>query len=247
MDSNSKEEAFRMLLYLADELGRTPSRKEFSDEYGVQCSHKIWRNWKHWSKFVTEAGLDTASIKVRQEAFSDTELFEMAHGLAEKLGRVPTRKDFLALDGMFTGQALSQRFGPWSNFLKAAGLKQPKCSNAYLIRQAKMLTEKLGRTPSAKDFDEYVPAVKARECIKRFGSWTNYLAAAGMRRRKYSKSELIRQLQEMAQEFGRVPTSTEFNNNRKSASTMSCVRQFGSWNRFLVAAGLPVIYNRKVS
>ncbi len=247
MDSSDKDEALKMLLDLAGELGRAPSRKDFADKYGVQCCNKIWRNWNHWPEFVTEAGLDAASIKHCRAMFSDAELFKMVNDLAEKLGRVPSRKDFLALDGMFSGQALNQRFGPWCNFLKAAGLKQTKCTDAYLIRQAKMLTDKLGRTPSPKDFDENVPAAKARECVKRFGSWKNYLAAAGLRRRKYTKAELIRQLQEMTQELGRVPTSTEFNVSRKSASTMSCVRQFGSWNHFLEAAGLPVIYNKRVS
>lgn len=247
MDDSDRNEAMKMLLDLANELGRTPSRNDFADKYGAKRCIGIWRNWDHWSDFVIEAGLDTVSIKHCRAMFSDTELFKKVNDLAEQLGRVPSRKDFLALDGMFSGQALNRRFGPWKNFLKAAGLKQQRCTDAYLIRQAILLTEKLGRTPSAKDFNENVPGVNARECIRRFGSWANYLAAAGMRRRKYSKGELIRQLQEMTQELGRVPTSTEFNISRKSASTMSCVRQFGSWNHFLEAAGLPVIHSKKVS
>lgn len=102
-----------------------------------------------------------------------------------------------------------------------------------LIKILQKKAKELGRSPKQKE-------VKQSETIKRvFGSFNKGLEAAGLTTRKksdqiYTKEELIAILQQKSKELGRVPKQKEV----KQCGTI--VRQFGSFNNGLEAAGLVV-------
>lgn len=58
-----------------------------------------------------------------------------------------------------------------------------------------------------------------------------------MNPRSYSRSELIEDLQRVADELGRAPTKTEYN-ERGTASSTTVRRHLGGWAAGLDAAGL---------
>jgi hypothetical protein len=57
-------------------------------------------------------------------------------------------------------------------------------------------------------------------------------------RKRYTKAELIKQVQGYAAELGRTPTSPEFEANNNTASAITVAKYFGGWVEFLEAAGL---------
>lgn len=78
--------------------------------------------------------------------------------------------------------------------------------------------------------------------VKRFGGWRKALSCAGFDPSKaqllYQDSDLLDELKRVAQQLGRTPSSTEFNeHSQMSASTVS-QRFGGSWATACRAAGL---------
>lgn len=111
--------------------------------------------------------------------------------------------------------------------------KKKKPTNEELIKLVQKETGKLGRTPLVREF-EYASLARSR-----FGSWSNFLAAAGLelseysvRGKKISYEELIDLVQEQAAELGRVPQLDEFEYGRLAKN------RYGSWKNFLVHADL---------
>ena len=110
-----------------------------------------------------------------------------------------------------------------------------------LIGQLLMLAEELGRAPTAKEFKEDSRTANVGTVTKLFGSWNEFLEAAGLEinlKIGYTKQELIEQLLMLTEELGKAPTSIEFNSDSRMANVSTVKRLFGSWNKFVEVARL---------
>ena len=58
------------------------------------------------------------------------------------------------------------------------------------------------------------------------------------RMKRITEEELIRQVQQLAEDLGRAPTAVQFNECRYVSSANAAKSRFGSWSKFLIAAGL---------
>ena len=119
-----------------------------------------------------------------------------------------------------------------------------------LIVQVQMLAKELGRTPTRKEFDQDPRTASSGAAINKFGSWNKFLEAAGLKvnvkhSTNLTKDELIVQVQMLAKELGRTPTRKEFDQDPRTASSGAAINKFGSWNKFLEAAGLKVNNKRQ--
>ena len=122
------------------------------------------------------------------------------------------------------------RFGP-----------KPTYTDEDLFEQARMLARELGRTPKKLEFDIDDRTASSKLCEDRFGSWKQFIILAGLSPRKptgFTDEEIIGQLLSLARDLGRLPTSMEFKNSKKTTSLTTCYKHFGSWEGFLEAAGL---------
>ncbi|MBC6300291.1 homing endonuclease associated repeat-containing protein [Listeria booriae] len=106
--------------------------------------------------------------------------------------------------------------------------KMNKYTNEYLIEEVQRLAKRIGRTPRAKDFKHYNTA------SSRFGSWKNFIEAAGLPAHKarktktiYSRYELAKAAQEQALVLRRAPSSNEFK------YTHIVYEYFSSWDEFI--------------
>ncbi len=110
-----------------------------------------------------------------------------------------------------------------------------------LLEQVRMLARELGRTPKKLEFELDERTSSSMVCSKRFGGWKAYIEAAGLVPRQptgLTDDEIIGQVLNLAIELGRIPTSREFSENEYTTSLTTCYKHFGSWEQFLVAAGL---------
>ncbi len=117
--------------------------------------------------------------------------------------------------------------------------------NKKLIAQAQMLAKELGRTPTAKEFGDDPRTASVQTPIKHFGSWNKFLEASWLKLNHQGKKivtneELIAQVQMLAKRLGRTPTAKEFGRDLRTAGLQTSIKHFGSWNKFLDAAGLEV-------
>ena len=116
-----------------------------------------------------------------------------------------------------------------------------KYGNEELIQQIQMLARELGKTPSILEFNTDSRVGSAATVQKAFGSWNDFVVAAGLpindRRPHSTDEELINQLKAVVAETGQVPTYVQFNRRPETASHAAIRKHFGTWNNFIRAAG----------
>ena len=155
---------------------------------------------------------------------------------------MPTKAEFNADKRTASADTAKNRFESWNKFAEAAGLEVAviDTSKEGLIKQLQMLAKELGRVPTIKEFKADKRTASDDTARNRFESWSKFVEAAGFEVAVIdtSKEGLIRQLQMMTEELGRVPTKAEFNANKRTASASTAKNRFESWSKFVKAAGL---------
>ena len=241
----SNEELIAQIRILATELGRTPTGREFDENPNTASTHTATAHFGSWNQFLEAAGLE-----VNQRMYNtvtDQKLIAQVQMLAEELGKVPSSTEFNKDPRTPNATTAISHFGSWNKFLEAAGLEVNRrmcntVTDQKLIAQVQMLAEELGKVPSSTEFNRDPRTAGVTTVIRNFGSWNKFLEAAGLKvnQRNITDKELIAQIQMLAKELGKVPSRPEFNKDPRTASATTVGSHFGSWNKFLEAAGLKV-------
>ncbi len=182
-------------------------------------------------------------------------LVDMIAAAAQALGldRLP-QKVFLKYSGL-SRFAVDKHFDKWSDACRAAGIahgrslaeqpKKPHPTDEECIAELKRVAGLRGVTAlSSKQYNDYA-LISAKTLRRRFGSWRNALAAAGLvptaaakRQEPLTQEEGGQEMQRVAQALVRSHlTSEEFDAHGK-VSAFRIVRVFGTWPAALQAAGL---------
>lgn len=217
----TKEELIEILRQLANELGRSPKKKE------IKQFDAIKRNFGNLNNALRAAGLP---LNREYSTYTNVDLIRILQNKADELGRPPTPKEIKQAD------TIKKRFGSFNNGLKAAGLpiikEYPtprKYTDDELIEILKQKEIELGRPP------KYTEVKQKKAIANHFGSFTKGLLAAGLtpqsKQDKYTNDELIEIIKKRAQELGRPPKQREI----KEAFTIK--KRFGSFTKGLKAAG----------
>jgi len=109
-----------------------------------------------------------------------------------------------------------------------------------LIAELQRLNETNGRPPSQNEMKRD-GKYSLSPYLNRFGSWSNALNRIGLEPqtpglgKQISKKDIIQDIQKVAAEFGRAPTSTEMAQHGIH-SLKTAQARFGSWNEALRAA-----------
>ena len=236
--SYTKEELIRQAQMLAKELGRSPMAADFNKDSRTASGMTPIRRFGSWVKFLLAAGLE-----IDDRHYTNEQLIAQVQMLAKELGETPTRKRFDQDSRTASSETIVRRFGSWGKILQAAGLKpirRATYSREELIEQVLMLSRELNRTPRMREFDNDSRMASVKAVQRLFGSWNKFLTEAGLElnvKRDYTKEGLIAQVQMLARELRRTPTSIEFKIDPRTASDMTAIRCFGSWNNFLIVAG----------
>lgn len=107
---------------LAEELGRTPTAREYRERARYSL-HPIKRRFGRWN-----AALEAADLTPNNEyAIGEDRLIADLLAVSETLGRAPTRREYRE-HGQFADTALQREFGSWSAALEAAGLDVAGCA-----------------------------------------------------------------------------------------------------------------------
>ncbi|MCY9308676.1 hypothetical protein MOF23_06765 [Bacillus inaquosorum] len=215
----TEEELIEVLQQKAKELGRAPKSNE------VKQFQAIVRHFGSFNKGLESAGLAFNRERSRSNPYTKEELIEILQCIAKKLGRTPTQRE------VKQAGIIQKHFGSFNKGLEAAGLPTNKKlqSEEELIEYLQEKAKELGRPPQGNEI-KHTGAI-----INCFGSFNKGLKAAGLtpvRRKEYSKEQLIEILQQKANEFGRSPMQKEI----KQFGAIQ--RNFGSFNKALKAAGL---------
>lgn len=116
-----------------------------------------------------------------------------------------------------------------------------------LISELQRLANELGRTPGLRDMTQH-GAHSAKTYQKKFGSWNEALEEANLEinlERNITKSDLLDELERLADELERTPTSRDMAKKGKYG-TSNYPNKFGSWNGAVREAGLEPTRERDV-
>lgn len=237
----TQAELIALLKERAKELGRPPVVKEMEQPSGRTYINRFG-TWKNALEAAGLAGLErkkNVAEKPEQtghRGYTKECLAEKIKQRAHELGRPPKNTEM----SNPSGRTYIRAFGTWNEALQAAGYQPDYPRDGFdrerLIARLKDEADRLGRTPLASEMANPRGHIYMRE----FGTWHKALEAAGLkpekstRRKAYTKEELIRKIQERAQELGRAPNYNEV--SRPYYSTY--VKYFGSWEKALAEAGL---------
>lgn len=230
----SREETRGAIQDLAEELGRTPTGKEF-DQHGEYSKPLATKRFGSWNEALSEAGLDPV-----QRRYTPDQLREAIQELADELEKTPTRTELKQHKGI-AQSAIDNHFGSWNGALRAAGFDPPHRKDIpteELITALQSLAESQDETPTQGDMVDHGPFSSA-VYKRRFGSWNEALGVAGITPTNHASipdSVLLDSLRDLAVTLGRTPTVDDLAEHGEF-SLLAYQGHFGTWNNALREIG----------
>jgi Homing endonuclease associated repeat len=123
-----------------------------------------------------------------------------------------------------------------------AGLRR-RYSDDEILEQLRGSAQRLGRSPTMREFAaDPSTTVHPQTVIEHYGSWNAAKREAGLVPRRFAtREELLRLLQELGEELGRLPTARDIDQRRGSMPSKSLYwHTFGSLTQALREAGFDV-------
>jgi hypothetical protein len=161
--------------------------------------------------------------------------------LAARLGKTPTVVD-MHEEGDYSPERYQEVFGGWNEALEAAGLDPDEMGtkripDRELLAELQRLYTELGEPPTQRDMTER-GEYSNRTYQLRFGSWSAALQEAMLDTNDgISETELLREIERLADELGRAPKAAEMD-ERGAYAPVTYHRRFGSWRQALTEADL---------
>lgn len=228
------EELLAEIDRLTEELGHTP-RTEDMDELGEFSASIYSHRWGTWNDALDEAGREPYDPG---PVISDEELLTEIDRLAEELGERPSVWDIDKM-GRFGATTYSKRFGSWDEALGAAGYDTyEQILEEELLSELERLHEELDRVPIREDMNEHGKFSEG-PYDDRFGTFNDGLRKIGLEpreRQNIPKEELLRDIQNVADQLGRVPFRSDMDEHGRHSS-VTFTRRFGSWASAVRKAG----------
>lgn len=244
--ARQRKEIVETLVRLREELGRVP---KIRDE-GVPSDKLMKKVFGSYENALLAAGM-----RPHHRYYSRECLIRQLQEKATELGRSPTVKEITDDPDMASIQTLRKAFGSHAKALKAAGLPPAPVGQGHtytqeeLIFQLKRKFAELGRAPDTHEINMDPEMASAGVFARMFGSHKLALEAAGISAQrihtKYTREELILQLQEKAAQLGRPPKQKEVDQDPEMASAHTLKNEFGGFTQALEAAGLNVVHKRE--
>ena len=113
-NSVSDEELLRDLTRVSKIVGDNKITMNVYDSYGKYNSSTVIRHFGTWNHALRLSGL-----QISNKIYTVQELYENLAEIGLKLGRQPTRRDFLAVQSPISYKAYERKFGKWSIALKS--------------------------------------------------------------------------------------------------------------------------------
>lgn len=216
-------------------------------EYGQRAKKRTVRVKYGNIRFTEVAKRVLDVVHAIRGGYTREMLIAQLQRLAKEIGRIPTTDDIRQasrLGKIASFSTFHNKFGSITSAQEAAGMTPSKtnmrCTSAELISQLKLLAEELGWTPTDADIRRASRLGKiagSSTFRERFGSFAaaQRLAGLSVRLTRFNRKELVNQLQRLARELGRTPTSRDI---REASKLGKCANDTTFRNRFgsIVAA-----------
>lgn len=261
LNNNAENKRQQLLDYLhvkMSALGRAPKKKDMlRDEKHNYMQY--YRNFNSFYEALELAGINNCR-KTKRLQYNNTikVMLETAVALYTKYNRIPTDEELKA-ENTYTYVDYKKYFGSIYVAFRKCGFNVKTVHANYipdeqLLQYLKDVAKKKGAIPAIKDVNSR-KVYSYMVFVRRFGSWSKALTAAGLAPRAnarpcYSNEHLINHLQALAKVIGRQPRIADVN-AAKSIMASTYTYRFGTWKKALLAAGfdakkiMPVKFTRE--
>lgn len=175
--SYTDDELIELLQKLANELGRTPTKRDMNKSKGYPSYATYYYRFGNWNNALQKAGLEINEVL----EYTDDELINYLQKLHEKLGKVPTIYDMDNEKGFPYYSAYLRRFDSWENALQKANIEYFKLTKEFLISDLQRFYEENGHIPTAKEINKANGYFTERCYSNHFGTWNNALKETGFK------------------------------------------------------------------
>jgi hypothetical protein len=211
----SDDELCADLRSLADELGASPTVREYRDQ-GTYSPSTLRSRFGSWNEAIKAAGLDNTHSK---RPIPEAQLLEELQTLADDLGEPPTAQQ-MDDHGPRWRSVYQDRFGSWNDALEAADLATHEATST---EASDTTNSKAAATTTASEDDQPSDAETA--------------PADTAQRGRIDTDTILESLRAVADELDQPPTAKQFD-ERGICSSGTVYNRFGTWNDALEAAGL---------
>lgn len=121
-------------------------------------------------------------------------------------------------------------------------------SDEEILNAVRQHFEKLGHTPSTREYKDSNPPIPLSTLISRFGSYSNIVKLVGGNEyvANHSDEEIIEHYRKLAQKLGHAPTPREYRENQL-VCIQTIYRRFGSFHALRRLAGVKAQEKKMVS
>jgi hypothetical protein len=178
-------------------------------------------------------------LKPDNRNVSEASLIEDIQGVAARLGRTPTMREYSA-NGRYSASIIRRACGTWNVALGKAGFSpnvESKVDIGSAVADVLRLTESLGHPPSLREYNE-LGAYSSTPLRSHFGTWNRMLTALDLTVRfesNISTERLWANLEEVWIRLGRQPSWSEMSGPESSFSARVYAHRFGTWRDALQA------------
>lgn len=202
-DKPRSERIIEEIKELAEELNKIPTMNEF-DNHGEFTTNHAKSEFGSWATAKSASNV-TKQYPSSQGASPD-ELIEELQRLYDKLGRVPKVSD-LKNHGIYkSSHPYRREFGTWKVALQKAGYEpnSTKIDRQNLIKDLQRIAIMKNETPQVRDIKNH-SKYSIGPYNREFGSLNNALEESDIQ----LILDLIKQVQEVSESVGGVPTVSE--------------------------------------
>lgn len=222
---------------VAEELGEPPS----TDQYREHGKYTVPTVYNHFDGFVAareQAGVAEGQLRPN----SREELLNDIRRVSELVGGEPSWDEYVE-HGDYAIKGITYRFDTWNEAKQEAGVyerENHEVTPAMLIEDMQRVDAEQSGALSQVTYDEYGKWTSM--AVKRtFESWESACQQAGVTRsnkgpRTEESEELLEDIREVADELGRLPFRSEYNEMGEFSRQMA-INRFGSWGQAVLEAG----------
>ena len=241
---------------LYEKLEHPPNTAELN-EYG-EISYNVYlrRVADTWDAVLETYGYDPINSGSSAVVTDEETLLDEIKNVADEIGRRPTCAEFNG-HGEYPIDRYYSVFGSWADAIEQAGYDasikpNQRTDTQELIDDIQHVADDIGRSPSSTEYSEKCE-YSLDTVYTQFDSWDDALEAADLEvldfrkvARRTDTQELIDDIQHVADDIGRSPSSAEYS-EKCEYSLAAVYTQFDSWDDALEAADLEVLNFRKVT
>lgn len=234
----TRKEIIRLLRKQHEELGRTPTAKDFKARSQLPSPNTISQHFGKWNNALRAAGLT-----INNEQYSEETLIRAITGFHAEHGRPPNIRDF-SHNPNYPSYALYRRkFGSLGQACIKLGLKPDlrSVTKRDVVGEFIKLSRRLKRTPMISDIQQGLGPLPRESVLRMFGRrFHDLVRAAGFKpvHKSWSDRELLCAIGALHKRIHRVPYAQDFAHHRDMPDPGLFSDRFGSFETALRRAGL---------